>query len=515
MKTSRILFLAITIIAIFSNLNAFAQTPDNTFGANGKVYTSFGSFSSYCHAMILVSDGKIISVGENSNSSLAILLSKHNSDGTLDLTFNSTGKKQIDFGSAYEYCNSVLQQSDNRLLLAGSSNGNAALARLLPNGDYDTQFSDDGKLTLSFGSGNGSSFQKVLLQTDGKIIAIGEAYNTSNFDFAAARFNADGSIDPTFGDGGKTIVNFNNYNDFGRNALLQADGKILIVGAAKNSNGNSSIALLRLNESGTLDNTFGTSGKMTVTISGIADDYAEEVELLSNGKILIGGYSAGDFLAMRFNSNGSLDNTFGTNGYTLTDFDNFQDKAFAMSIDIIGNIYLGGRGYETGNGGLFHFAISKYNSDGSLDNTFDNDGKMTIVMGADQSCIYDMALQADGKLLLGGQSTNISGGLTDFALLRLKDISVGINENEPIHSTISISQNPASDYIKINISDKDLHESLDYSIYNPKGQLIQQGRLNNAGNNTMIDISALTNGNYLLKITNSMVSQTIKFVKFK
>ncbi|MBK7030565.1 MAG: T9SS type A sorting domain-containing protein [Bacteroidales bacterium] len=509
MKTNQIISLFLLTISILFHKTPVAQVPDNTFGNNGKVYTSFGNFSSYFHAMVLLPDGKIISVGENSNSSLAILITKHNTDGSPDLSFNSTGKKQIDFGSAYEYCNSVLLQSDNKLLLAGSSNGNAALARLLPNGDYDTDFSEDGKLTLSFGAGNGSSFHKIIQQSDGKIIAIGEAYNSANFDFAAARFNIDGSIDPSFGENGKTIINFNNYNDFGRNAIRQTDGKIIIVGAAKNSNGNSSVAMLRMMEDGALDNTFGTSGKTTMTISGIADDSAEEVLLLTNGKIVVGGYTAGDFLVMRYNTNGTLDNTFGTNGYTFTDFDNFQDKAFAMAIDNNGSLFLGGRGYEDGNGGLFHFAVAKYNSGGSLDNSFNSDGKMTVVMGSDQSSIFDMAIQTDGKLLLGGQSTNISGGLTDFALLRLENASVGMEETEAKNSIISVSPNPSTAFLNVCFTDEKLDSSIEYSIYNFYGQLIQKGVLNQQ----QIDVSALPLGTYLLSVTTSLKSKTVKFVK--
>jgi len=515
MKIYLNLLLSIFAVAIFLNIRTFAQSPDNTFGTNGKAYTSFGSFSSYCHAMILLPDGKIISAGENGNTTQAILISKHNADGTLDISFNTTGKKQIDFGSAYEYCYSVLLHSDNKILLAGSSNGNAALARLLPNGDYDTQFSEDGKVTMSFGPGNGSSFQKVLQQPDGKIIAIGEAYNTSSFDFSAARFNTDGSIDPTFGDGGKTTVNFNNYNDFGRNATMQNDGKILIAGAAKNSNGNSSIALLRLNADGSPDGTFGTAGKTTLTISGIADDYAEEVILLANGKILVGGYTAGDFLVMRFNSNGTPDQTFGISGYTLTDFNNFQDKAYALDVDNNGSIYLGGHGYETGNGGLFHFAIAKYNSEGNLDNTFNTDGKMTVVMGAYQSTIFEMALQPDGKLLAGGQSTNIAGGFAEFALLRLEYLNVGITENELTENYVTAYPNPATDIITLSFSDKQASEPYEFTICDPKGQIVQNGSGNTTEIKKQVDVSGLSNGIHYLKVNFPSFSQTLKFTRIK
>ncbi len=509
MRFRQVCSIAVAVIAFITGYDVSAQEPDLSFGTNGKVYTSFGSFSSFCQSMILLPDEKIVSAGYNTNTTLAILVSRHNADGTPDNSFNSTGSKRVDFGSAYEFCYSVLAQADDKLVLAGSSNGNAALARLLPNGDFDGSFSDDGKLTLSFGAGNGSAFQKILLQSDGKIVAIGEAYNTSSFDFAIARFNPDGSVDATFGSEGKTTINFNNYNDFGRNALLQPDGKIVVAGAAKNNNGNSSVALLRLNADGTLDNTFGTGGKKTFTISGLADDYAEAVSILENGKLIVGGYTAGDFLLMRINANGNLDNTFGNNGTTITDFDDFQDKAYALAVDTDGSIYLGGHGYETGNGGLFHFAVAKYTSNGVPDNTFDSDGKMTIVMGADQSTIFDMAIQPDGKLLFAGQSTNIAGGLTDFALLRLASSTTGLADNQLVKDEFLLYPNPATDFIGIFQSESPVEGLI--KIYDAQGNLVLQSAASGFSGKT--DISALSAGLYHLTLSNHGVTRSFKFIK--
>ena len=509
MRNKLILFTLITALGVTAASKVSAQEPDLSFGTNGRVYTSFGSFSSFCHGMILLPDEKIVSVGNNTNTTLAILISRHNADGTPDNSFNSTGTKRIDFGSAYEFCYSVLAQSDNKLVLAGSSNGNAALARLLPDGDFDDSFSDDGKVTLSFGVGNGSAFQKIILQPDGKIIAIGEAYNTSSFDFAVARFDSNGSVDASFGTDGKTTVNFNNFNDFGRNAVLQSDGKIVIVGAAKNSNGNSSIALLRLNADGSPDNTFGTAGKTTATISGLADDYAESVAIVENDKIVIGGYTAGNFLLMRYNTNGTPDNSFGSNGYTITDFDDFQDKAYSLLVDNTGSIYLSGHGYETGNGGLFHFAVAKYNSNGFPDNTFDSDGKMTIVMGADGSTIFDMAIQPDGKLLFGGQSTNIAGGLTDFALLRLANSTTGIADIPWVKDEVVLYPNPASDYIVL-LNSASLGKGL-IKIYDTQGHLVLQ--TSTGGSSCKTDISALPAGLYHLSHSNQQATRSFTFIK--
>ncbi|MFH1120631.1 MAG: T9SS type A sorting domain-containing protein [Bacteroidota bacterium] len=506
MRIRPIHFLAMAYIAFSGNNSVSAQEPDPAFGTNGKVYTSFGSFSSYFQSMVVLPDEKIVATGYNTNTTFSILIARYNSDGTPDLSFNTTGKKQIDFGSAYEFCYSILAQDDEKLVLAGSSNGNAAMARLLPDGSYDGSFSEDGKLTLSFGAGNGSSFQKILLQPDGKIVAIGEAYNTNSFDFAIARFHPDGSADDTFGEGGKTTIDFNNYNDFGRNAILQTDGKIVVVGAAKNSNGNSSIALLRLNADGTPDITFGAGGKTTLTISGVADDYAEAVALDENNRIITGGYSAGDFLVLRFNTNGIVDPSFGTNGYTLTDFDEFQDKAYALTIDDDGNIYLGGHGYETGNGGLFHFAVAKYTSNGLPDTTFDLDGKMTIVMGADQSTVFDMVVQPEGKILFAGQSTGVQGGFTEFALFRLRNTTTGIPGKDPESLDIHLFPNPAADFIRMDPASSGL-----IRVYDVLGVMVLQTY--SAGSTDRMDISMLPAGLYYLSISDHKKTRSFRFIK--
>ena len=501
--------LALVAFTISFNSMTNAQNPDNTFGIYGKSFTQFGFFSSYYKSMVLLPDGKIISVGDNGNTPNAILISKHLSDGNLDITFNGNGKKQISYGSAYEYCNSVIRQPDDKLVLAGSSNGDAALARLLPNGDFDLSFSDDGKLTLSFGAGNGSGFRKVLLQPDGKIIAIGEAYNGSNFDFAAARFNADGSVDDTFGTSGKILINFNNFNDFGRNAILQSDDKMIIAGGAFESVFNSSIALVRINTNGTLDETFGTGGKATMNVNSEENDYTEDMAILTNGKILLGGYSAGDFLLMRYNANGTLDNSFGNGGYILTDYGNSQDKAYAISVDNTGSIYLGGHGYEAGMSGLFHFAVAKYTSNGDLDNTFDADGKMVVIMGADGSTAFDMIIQPDGKLLLGGQSLEIAGGYLDFGLLRLENTTVGITEDEALKTGFTIHPNPAKDFITIvqsNLSDR-----ATVKIYSVTGQIVLQQTITDQTNS--LELSGLPAGLYHITINNDFISRSFKILK--
>ncbi len=396
---------------------------DNTFGTNGKVYSSLEYHVEYT-ALALRSDNKIIGVGYKSPQAFeanTVFVTRRLSNGALDTDFNGTGILKTGFGSIYEFCYTALLDANENIVIAGSANGSYAIARFLPNGQFDNSFSEDGKHILSFGEGIGSSIKKVLLQPDGKIIAIGEAYGGSSFEFSAARFNANGTVDASFGTEGKTVIPFDNLNDFGHDAVLQADGKIVIAGRTTNTTtGEFAAALLRLNSNGTLDNSFGSNGKVITLKNSYV--FAEAVALDANGKIVVTGHSDGSMIVLRYNSNGSLDTTFGSSGYTITNFDGQgSSKAYAIAVDNKGKIIIGGYGHELGMGGLFHSAIARFNTNGTLDNTFDKDGKLVTIMGGENSGINDLLLQKDGKLLLAGYSVREQGGLLEFAMLRLEN----------------------------------------------------------------------------------------------
>jgi uncharacterized delta-60 repeat protein len=396
---------------------------DNTFGTNGKVYLSQEYHVEYT-ALAVQSDNKIIGVGYKSPQAFesnTTFVTRRLSNGTLDTDFNSTGVLKTGFGSVYEFCYTALLDANENIVIAGSANGSYAIARFLPNGQFDNSFSEDGKQILSFGEGIGSSIKKILLQSDGKIVAIGEAYGGSSFEFSAARFNTNGTLDASFGTDGKAVIPIDNLNDFGHDAVLQADGKIVIAGRTTNTTtGEFAAALVRLNSNGTLDTSFGNNGKVNTLKNSYV--FAEAVALDANGKIVVTGHSDGSMIVLRYNSNGSLDTTFGNSGYTITNFDGQGSaKACAIALDNSGKIIIGGYGYEPGLGGLFHSAIARFNTNGTLDTTFDKDGKLVTIMGSYNSGINDLVLQKDGKLLLAGYSMREQGGLLEFAMFRLEN----------------------------------------------------------------------------------------------
>ncbi len=505
---NKIVFTGI-IYFLFNSVQLSAQELDPSFGTNGKSYVSFGFVSYYMEEMEFQSSNKIIAAGDNENILNPFVVCRLKNDGSLDSTFQGTGILTFGFGYTYEFCSALQIDNQDRIILGGSSNGDMVLARLLPDGDFDTTFSEDGKVKLSFGLGNGSKAHKLLIQNDGKILAIGEAYGGENFNFAAARFLANGTVDSTFGVNGYITHDLNGFNDFGQDALLVSDGKILIGGSANNSEGNSAFAWIRLNADGTLDTNFGSNGKLISSINSNLNEVVETMELHPNGKVISAGYSAGDFAVYCMSTDGVLDASFGSNGHTTSDFDDYQDKAFALKIDAQGKIILAGHGYDGSVNTFLDFAIARYTENGNLDNTFSSDGKLVVKMGAYSSGIKDILIQEDGKILFGGYSLETQGGFVDFGFLQL-DVSAITSILTNDYSNFQLYPNPVTDVLAIR--NDTFNEDLDLiQVYSISGQLLNEYKAQNQV--VQIDISAMNAGIYMVNIQTSKSIQTIKFIK--
>jgi len=270
-------------------------------------------------------------------------------------------------------------------------------------------------------------FFSVVLQPDGKIVASSKGYSSTSgtYDFVIARYNSDGSPDTTFNGSGHVIVDFMGGFDEALAVAIQPDGKIVAGGLGSNAQHTvEDFALVRLNSDGTLDSTFGYGGKVTTDFA----DQAEEVSGLgiqADGKIVAGGWAkdaAGnlDFALARYNSNGSLDTTYGSNGRVLTDFAGSDDAIYRMRMLPDGRVLAVGatRASPTASG---DFAIARYNTDGSLDASLSaggTPGRITtdFMGGAD----YALALLplADGRFYVGGVAFNSATGTNDFGLAR-------------------------------------------------------------------------------------------------
>jgi uncharacterized delta-60 repeat protein len=332
--------------------------------------------------------------------------------GDLDPSFGTAGLVTTDFGGRGDFGLAVALQSDGKIVAAGnsSSTGGAfslsfALARYNPNGTLDPTFGSGGTVLTSFG-GSLSAAADVAVQPDGKIVAVGFVAG----DFGIARYNANGTLDPTFGTGGLVTTDFGGF-DQANGVALQPDGRIVVVGPLQGE-----IGVARYNSDGSLDSTFGSGGKV-VTDASPSFDGAFDVAIWS-GKIVVGGgtglYGSGasDFQVVRYNADGSLDSSFGGGGIVTTDFGG-SDSIFGIAVTADGKVTAAGGTTSPGD-----FAVARYNSDGSLDSTFDGDGKTTTdFSGGTDDLGNGVVVQPDGSITVAG----IAGSgfaSTAFAVVR-------------------------------------------------------------------------------------------------
>ncbi len=270
-------------------------------------------------------------------------------DGMLDATFGTGGKVTTDFGSR-ENASAVALQSDGKIVVAGASGGvlppDFAVSRYNPNGSLDTSFDGDGKVTTDF-LGFPDYAEAIVIQPDGKIVVAGIASTSFQSNrFALARYNPNGSLDTTFGTGGKLTTGFTGADDSAAfDIALQPDGKIVVVGSVSNNSGGGGAALARYNDNGSLDTSFGTNGTGQIIASlGVGGGSAEAIVLQADGKIVIGGSARdqmfnADFMVARLNGNGQFDPTFGTNGVTITNVSgDDDDRALDIALQSDGKI---------------------------------------------------------------------------------------------------------------------------------------------------------------------------------
>ncbi len=291
-------------------------------------------------------------------------------------------------------------------------------------GDLDTSFDGDGKVTTAISPGNLNEALALTTQADGKIIAAGRAdFDNTGLDFAIARYLSDGSLDPSFGNGGSVTTDFLFDRDEVYAVTVQSNGNIVVAGLTTVPGAGILPALARYLPTGALDTSFGSGG--LVTISGLSNPsvnlvnaVATAVLIQTDGRIVVAGYVNQDFLVARLNSNGSMDTDFGSssNGIVITDIDGKVDYGFSAALQTDGKIVVAGQALVDDTGVLQSvFAIARYNPDGSLDTSFGAGGlvKTTEFTGTEARGV---AITSDGKIIAAGTASN--AGDADFGVAR-------------------------------------------------------------------------------------------------
>jgi len=331
--------------------------------------------------------------------------------GDLDSTFGTGGLVTTDFFGYDDEASAIAIDSQGRIVVAGpacvysGSNCNYCFAL--------ARYNIDGGLDSTFGT-NGKVITDRYRDYD-KVHAIAidsQGRIIVAGDSSLARYDSDGNLDTTFGTGGMMTIE----SDAAFALTIDSQDRIISAGCSWSyANGNYDFDLARYNNNGSLDNTFGTNGRVATDFGG-TNDYAQAIAIDSSGKIVVAGHGSYSFFAVaRYNNNGSLDNTFGTNGRVTTDFPEHDNAACAIAIDSQGRTVAAGYtdvpidGYE--------FALARYDTDGNLDTTFGTKGTVTTDFSGNNDVVYGIAIDSSGKIVVTGYSW-INDNNCDFALAR-------------------------------------------------------------------------------------------------
>jgi len=414
---------------------------DQTFGSHGIVGTNVGNGSTSSPQSVAIyanagtiNDGKIVAAGYTYDSSnLGVFaVARYTAAGALDPTWGSNGLVTTSFGrrtAGFAFGAGI--QGDGKVLLAGTSSSAFTLARYNSNGSLDTSFGNNGIGLTHFGKKSSDLASDLAIQPDGKIIAAGR----SDGNVALARYNTNGSPDTSFGPAHTGLVTtaFASPADSGWNKTLDMAlypsispaeaGKIVVVeqlDLSTTPSASDSVVVIRYNANGTLDTTFNGIGEVTINSANFPS-----VALQSNDDVVVSYNSTNSNPAalqvVRFNPNGSMDTSFSFAGIPLSGPGLVNTHIRDTTIQANGQILVAGYYQPTNNGGFepHYFFVTRVNANGGLDTTFGTGGVATP-WGAKDAGSYpvSLALDANGNIVLAG-TAGCSGMLQEFAVLRM------------------------------------------------------------------------------------------------
>ncbi|MFF2777129.1 calcium-binding protein [Streptomyces sp. NPDC058052] len=381
-----------TALALVLGLPAVATAApgdlDPAFDGDGRVVTDLGGYAG-AEGMAVQPDGKIVTIGYgySAETSGDFTLTRYHPDGSLDTTFGGDGIVTTDFvGANNDEGRGVALQPDGKIVAVGGStdwggNGAWAAARYLADGSLDTTFGEGGKVLTEIDVDAIEIAESVVVLPDGRLVAGG----SSNGMWSLVRWDASGVPDPSFSGDGRVTTTFGTGCCHGVGDLVpQPDGKIVAAGHADG------LTLTRYHADGSLDTSFDGDGRVTTgTGSG------EGVALQPDGRIVVAGKDGNAFLVSRFTTGGAPDPSFDGDGRLTTSFGPGDGGAADVALQSDGRIVAAGS-----YGG--DFALARYNTGGSLDPDFGGDGRVTTDFGGTGDAAARVALQTDGKIVTAG-----------------------------------------------------------------------------------------------------------------
>jgi len=437
-------FFTIFVFVLFLR-SVFAQpgSLDKSFGINGKVIISLSPLNDIAQDVALQTDGKIIVTGFIfSDTSSKFVTTRFNSDGKLDNTFGIGGNVITKIGNKDDKATSVKIDKNGSIFVGGytwtGSKYDFTLVKYKSDGTLDTRFSNGGIITTSVGIFDDMA-NSLAIQNDGKIIQSGISERVLNLEFAIVRYNSDGTLDNSFGTGGIVTTAIGTLDNRSQSVALCNDNRIILAGYSNTVTDNN-FTVVKYNQDGSLDNTFGVAGKIATDI-GQADDFAKSVVIQNDNKILVSGYSFNGSKYMlsvvRYKIDGSIDSTYGVNGKEKLSINNIDDRASTSVLQSDGKLIIGG---ISSNGSNFDFTLTRLDSTGKPDTNF---GNVITDINSFNDTLTSVILQNDGKVLAIGGAYN--GSNYDFVIARYNNDVVTSLIDDKINNTIpksfSLSQN--------------------------------------------------------------------------
>ncbi len=414
---------------------------DPSFGPahNGTIMANFDDYedNNQANAVLIQGDGKVVAAGYVGGPS-TFGVARYLNNGTLDTSFSQqdkpAGLARTDFGieGTFSVANAAVLDTKGKIVVVGYLGSNEfpnlfALARYNQDGTLDISFnpqgiqSKPGTVVTKFAGSPASQATAVALSADGKIIVAGSSDDSASL----ARYHMDGSPDASFNANGQQpgtlitdLIGFNPVD-----VVVQQDSKIVLLTSTTEE-----FFIARYNKDGTLDQSFGVQGQVRSNFGGTGS-YASKIVLQHDGSFVVAGHTILNktvFALARYVSNGTLDTSFGTQGITLTDFTGWDgSSANAVAVQKDGKIIAAGEAHVTY--GIMAFALARYFNNGSLDTTFNPQGRnlgkpgtvTTEFAGENQelSTAYSIAIENDGKIVAGGSNQAVYGR-GSFALAR-------------------------------------------------------------------------------------------------
>lgn len=518
-------------ISLLPSVNLFSQAGslDVGFGNNGILIESIGPKDEVAYDIAQQPDGKLVVAATLTTTGISgpfFTCFRYLPDGTRDSTFSNDGlAATLISPDGGDEPHAISIQADGKIILAGSvlKTGSPGIAqfgllRYTKNGSKDNSFGTAGIVQTQIGgSNNYSGINDMVVQPDGKIVTGGWAQAVVMFSsdkhFALARYNQDGSLDNTFGNLGLLHL-INNFKSEEINGIaLQPDGKILAVGYQEDFNENQNLAVLRFNPDGSSDNTFGINGIAGIDLGGNLFEEGRGVLVLPDGKILVGGRNANnttfvDAVAIRLLSDGSLDAGFGNGGLASVPFS--YGSAIARQADA--KIVLAGFTINMTSGN-FEFNAARFLENGTLDSSFGNAGTVSYPISDHDSGVISALIQSDNKIVLAGAATFVDPitfiGKDKISIVRLLPGAVVETSDLTFgQKSLRVFPNPATRQFSLAFSGMEKPYEMTVQLFDVNGGLVKTF-IENAPHSADPQIavfeipSTIANGLYFVKISTS------------